>query len=48
MSLLGGYLSDIEANKIDKIFFDNKFLLPFLKNEIIQKLLIKFLKLKKY
>ena len=44
---LGGYLSDIEANKIDKIFFDNKFLLPFLKNEIIQKLLIKFLKLKK-
>ena len=45
--LLGGYLSDIEANKIDKIFFDNKFLLPFLKNEIIQKLLIKFLKSKK-
>jgi asparagine synthase (glutamine-hydrolysing) len=45
--LLGGYLADIDANKIDTIFFKNKYLLFFLKNSIIKKLVIKFLKLKK-
>lgn len=45
--LLGGYLADIDANKIDSFFFKKKYLLFFLKNKMIKKLVIKLLKLKK-
>jgi asparagine synthetase B (glutamine-hydrolysing) len=45
--LLGGYLADIDANKIDSFFFKKKYLLFFLKNKMIKKLVIKLLELKK-
>ena len=45
--LNGGYQSDIEAYKIDNIFFKRKFLLNLLKNKYIKNLVIKLLKLKK-
>ena len=45
--LLGGYQADIDSQKIDNIFLKRKYLIPFLKVNIIKKFLIKFLKLKK-
>ena len=45
--LLGGYHADIDSNKIDNIFFKRKYLLFFLKNKLVKKLVIKLLKLKK-
>ena len=45
--LLGGYQCDIEANKIDKIFFKRKLLLKLLSKSYIRNLVIKLLGLKK-
>ena len=45
--LLGGYQADIESKKIDDIFSKRKYLQPFLKNEIIKKIVIKVLRLNK-
>ena len=44
--LLGGYQADIESKKL-MIFFKRKYLQPFLKNEIIKKIVIKVLRLNK-
>ena len=45
--LLGGYQADIDANQMDNFFLKKRYLIFFLKNNFIKKLVIKLLKLRK-